>query len=148
MCLLAYEVNPPLVLEHANIERATAQGGYGRRQLYELVQNGADALIGSRGIIRVVLTDDALYCANDGEPIDEEGATALLQSYISLKRGQEIGRFGLGFKSVLGVTDCPEFYSRSGSFVFDARESERQIRAVVEESIRVLFCVLHNQWIP
>ena len=137
MCLRAYGVNPPLVLEHANIERATAQGGYGRRQLYELVQNGADALIGSRGIIRVVLTDDAIYCANDGEPIDEEGATALLQSYISLKRGQEIGRFGLGFKSVLGVTDCPEFYSRSGSFVFDARASERQIRAVVEESIRV-----------
>ena len=139
MCLLAYQVNPSLVLEHANIERATAQGGYGRRQLYELVQNGADALIGSTGIIHVVLTDDALYCANEGMPIDEEGATALLQSYISMKRGQEIGRFGLGFKSVLGVTDCPEFYSRSGSFVFDARASEREIRAVVGDVDRVPF---------
>ena len=139
MCLLAYQVNPSLVLEHANIERATAQGGYGRRQLYELVQNGADALIGSTGIIHVVLTDDALYCANEGMPIDEEGATALLQSYISMKRGQEIGRFGLGFKSVLGVTDCPEFYSRSGSFVFDARASEREIRAVVGNVDRVPF---------
>ena len=136
MCLAAYDANPSLVLEHANIERATAQGGYGRRQLYELVQNGADALIGSRGIIHVVLTEDALYCANEGEPVDEEGATALLQSYISMKRGQEIGRFGLGFKSVLGVTDRPEFYSRSGSFVFDARSSERQIQAVVKDADR------------
>ena len=37
-----------------------------------------------------------------------------------------IGRFGLGFKSVLGVTDAPEFFSRSGSFRFDrARAAER-----------------------
>src|SRR5438105_11477384 len=43
----AYKVQPLLVTEQANIERATAQGGYGRRQIYELVQNGADALLES-----------------------------------------------------------------------------------------------------
>ncbi len=119
--LSAYSVNPTLVFEHANIERATAQGGYGRRQLYELIQNGADALVGTRsGRIHVVLTEDALYCANEGEPIDSAGVTALLSSHISRKRGAEIGRFGLGFKSVLGVTDRPEFYSWSGSFTFNA----------------------------
>ena len=37
-CLAAYEVNPTLIREHAAIERATRQGGYGRRQLYELVR--------------------------------------------------------------------------------------------------------------
>src|SRR5688572_10943179 len=70
-CLAAYRAKPSLVREHANIERATAQGGYGHRQLYELVQNGADALVDAPGgRIEIVLTSDALYCANEGEPID------------------------------------------------------------------------------
>src|SRR4051794_2695653 len=41
-CLKAYRANPSLVLEHANMDRAAAEGGYGRRQLFELIQNGAD----------------------------------------------------------------------------------------------------------
>src|SRR5688572_20729770 len=69
-CLRAYAENPLLIEEHANIERATAQGGYGRRQIYELVQNGADEMIGHPGgRIHVLLTDEALYCANEGRPI-------------------------------------------------------------------------------
>ncbi len=43
--LKAYDASPRDIVEHANIERATAQGGYGRRQLDELVQNGADEMI-------------------------------------------------------------------------------------------------------
>lgn len=129
----AYRADPLLVHEHANIERATAQGGYGRRQLYELIQNGADALLegGISGRIHVVLTPDALYCANEGAPIDKDGVDAILHSHISMKRGTEIGRFGLGFKSVLGVTDTPEFYSTSGAFGFSAERSASLIRAVV-----------------
>lgn len=134
-CLDAYRANPLLVKEHANIERSTAQGGYGRRQIYELVQNGADALIGTEGgKIHLMLTDTALYCANEGEPIDLDGLDAILSSHVSMKRGTEIGRFGLGFKSVLGVTDRPEFYSRSGSFKFNAEESARRIREIVRDA--------------
>lgn len=137
-CLAAYRENPSLVPEHANIERATAQGGYGRRQLYELVQNGADALVGmSPGRITVVLTQGALYCANEGAPLDVDGVGAILGSHLSMKRGTEIGRFGLGFKSVLGVTDRPMFLSRSGSFWFDAEESARRIRSIVPDAERV-----------
>ena len=44
-CLQSYRADFGLVEEHANIERATAQGGYGHRQLYELVQNAADAML-------------------------------------------------------------------------------------------------------
>lgn len=137
-CLTAYQVHPLLVAEHANIERATAQGGYGRRQIYELVQNGADAMLGQPGgKIHVLLTETALYCANQGDPIFADGADAILSSHLSMKRGAEIGRFGLGFKSVLGVTDRPEFYSRSGSFGFDARLSEERIRAIIPDAERV-----------
>ena len=41
----AYKARPQLVAEHYRIERAVAEGGYGHRQVYELVQNGADALL-------------------------------------------------------------------------------------------------------
>jgi superfamily II DNA or RNA helicase len=134
-CLEAYKANPLLVKEHANIERATAQGGYGRRQIYELIQNGADAMIGAAGgKIEVLLTESALYCANEGDPIDVDGLNAILSSHVSMKRGTEIGRFGLGFKSVLGTTDSPEFYSRSGSFRFSAADSAVKIRDVVPDA--------------
>src|SRR5690242_9699843 len=75
-CLDAYRVHPDLVLEHANLERAAASGGYGKAQLFELIQNGADELVDTQGRISVVLTPDALYCANEGEPITPEGVRA------------------------------------------------------------------------
>jgi len=125
-----------LVEEHANIERATAQGGYGRRQIYELVQNAADAMFGSGGRIEIVLTPSALYCANEGSAIDVEGVDAILRSHVSRKRGCEIGRFGMGFKSVLGVTTSPQFFSRSGSFGFDAEFAGRLISQVVPNAPR------------
>ena len=129
--LEAYRSQPNLVAEHANHEEDTARGGYARRQLFELVQNSADALAGSKGgRIWIGLTQDYLYCADEGEPIDQDGVTALMFSHLSPKRGtDEIGRFGLGFKSVLGVSDAPEFFSRSGSFRFDREESGQPCKA-------------------
>nr|WP_245236225.1 DEAD/DEAH box helicase family protein [Streptomyces roseus] len=49
---------------------------------------------------------------------------------MSKKRGGQIGRFGVGVKSVLVVTDAPEFFSSTGSFGFDRAWSYEQIRAV------------------
>lgn len=122
--LQSYESKPEWVEEHAHIEQAIAEGGYGHRQVYELVQNGADAMVRrSGGRIEVILTDTYLYCANEGDPIDEAGLGAILSSNTSRKRGEEIGRFGLGFKSVLAVTDRPEFYSRPVSLRFSSAYS-------------------------
>lgn len=134
--LKAYRDMPGDVEEHANIERSTAHGGYGRRQLYELVQNGADALIDhdGSGRIEVRLTANTLYVANHGQPIDQDGVDAILASHVSRKRGTEIGRFGLGFKSVLEVSSTPNFFSRSVSFGFDAVWAERTIEAVVPDA--------------
>ncbi len=135
--LNAYRASAKLVTEHANIERAAAEGGYGRRQLFELIQNGADELVGSTGQVEVVLTDDALYCANEGNPVTPAGVGAILAAHLSPKKGVEIGRFGLGFKSVLGVTTSPQFFSRSGSFVFDPDWSRDQISTIVNDVDRV-----------
>ncbi len=130
--LAVYRADHWRVDEDAGQEEDLATGGYGRRQVFELVQNGADALIDEPGgRIEVLLTSDALYCANEGEPLRPSGISALMHAHISPKRGSEIGRFGLGFKSVLGVTRKPRFYSRTASFAFDADEAEMRIREIV-----------------
>lgn len=41
----SYEADPGLLKEHAGIEETVLAGGYGYRQVLELVQNGADALL-------------------------------------------------------------------------------------------------------
>ena len=134
--LAAYRESPRLVEEHANLERSAVEGGYGRRQLFELVQNGADELVDSSGRVQVLLTEGALYCANEGRPLSVPGVAALLAAHLSSKRGVEIGRFGLGFKSVLGVTTTPEIFSKSGSIKFDPELAAAQIREVVPGSER------------
>ncbi len=135
--LRVYDTSPTRVDEDAGQEMNLAHGGYGKRQLLELVQNGADAMISSPGgRIEVVLTSDYLYCANQGDAVSENGIRSLLHAHLSDKRGAEIGRFGLGFKSVLGVTDKPEFYSRPVSFGFDAAWSRALISRVAPERER------------
>ena len=109
--LRVYATSPTRVDEDAGQEMNLAHGGYGKRQILELVQNGADAMRGwAGGRIEVVLTNEALYCANQGEPVTTEGIRALMHAHLSPKRDAEIGRFGLGFKSVLGVSDRPQFF--------------------------------------
>lgn len=116
----SYKSQPTLIEEHANQEIAAAEGAYGHRQVFELIQNAADAVREfSDGRIYLVLTRTALYCANTGSPLSIGGIRAILQSFLSRKQGGEIGRYGLGFKSVLGISDNPEFYSAGVSFCFD-----------------------------
>ena len=125
--LNSYREQPNLITEHARAEFSTVHGGYAHRQLFELVQNSADALRHTPNgkTILVRLTENFLYCADDGMPLDEDGIKGLMFSHMSNKQGDAIGRFGIGFKSVLGVTDAPEFYSRPVSFRFDkARTSD------------------------
>ena len=134
--LRSYRAQPRRITEDANGEHFTAHGGYAHRQLFELVQNSADALFAApQGqSILVRLTERFLYCADDGQPIEQQGVTALMFSHMSPKRDPgQIGKFGLGFKSVLGVSDAPEFYSRSGSFRFDKRCSAERIAAASVE---------------
>ena len=140
--LSAYREQPRLIAEPASDEYGTAHGGYAHRQLFELVQNSADALLNSPSgkSILIRLTEGFLYCADDGDPIDKHGVRGLMFSRMSSKRNTAaIGRFGLGFKSVLGVTDAPEFFSRSGSFRFDrARAAERIAEVAQAERYPVL----------
>ncbi|GAA4912174.1 hypothetical protein GCM10023405_38390 [Streptomonospora salina] len=63
-----------------------------------------------------------------------EGAETILRMSVSRKRGGQIGRFGVGVKSVLTVSDTPQFFSRIDGvefgFGFDREWSAAEIRTV------------------
>ncbi|MFE9963769.1 sacsin N-terminal ATP-binding-like domain-containing protein [Streptomyces sp. 900116325] len=134
----SYRANPNLIVEHANHEESIRVGGYSNRTLLELVQNAADAMSGAdpheegAGRVEIVLDleHEVLYCANAGRPFSRSGLTAIAHAHLSGKRGDEIGRFGLGFKSVLAVTDAPQVFSRSISFEFNSNEAKATIASV------------------
>src|SRR5215212_9059000 len=102
--LRSYIEDPGLLKEHYGIEQTVLAGGYGYRQIMELVQNGADAILEANqegdaatceNRIHVLLEGNYLYVANTGAPLSQEGVDALLSSHSSPKRGNQIGRFGL-----------------------------------------------------
>lgn len=127
-CIKVYREDPARILEDANNEAKISTGGYSTRQIEELVQNAVDAARSGGRRIEVVLTRDALYVANDGAPFSEKGVRAIMASDISSKDEAQVGRFGIGFKSVLAVSDCPRIFSESVSFGFDRSRAESVLR--------------------
>lgn len=128
-CVEVYKKDPNRVQEDAGKERGIAEGGYGRKQVQELVQNAADAVRGAPGRVQVTLTEDALYVANEGQPFVDSGVRALLYTHLSNKTGGEIGRFGLGFKSISGISDGPQIFSQSVSFEFSRSSTANELSA-------------------
>ena len=129
----SYREQPDRILEDAREELQLLSGGYGHRQLYELIQNGADAIqdSGERGKVELLLTPKCLYCANEGAELTQGGIRALLMAHLSDKVGDQIGRFGLGFKSVLGICDQPEVFSHSISFRFNPAKLSERMRDLI-----------------
>lgn len=128
--LASYRSRPDNIRENAGQEQSIIQGGYRDKQIQELIQNAVDALDEDGGVIRIVLTDGALYAANDGAAFDEAGIRTLLHSNMSDKRDNKIGRFGLGFKSVLQVSGRPQIFGVKGSFGFDAARSRAELEGI------------------
>lgn len=99
------------------IAEDTAQE-YEGRALLELVQNGHDALSpATPGRIKAILdlthTPGTLYVANDGDPFAAKDFASISEFALSSKgAGEGIGNKGLGFRSVLQLSDWPGIYSR------------------------------------
>jgi superfamily II DNA or RNA helicase len=133
----AYGCHKKLLQEHHGIEETVLAGGYGYRQILELVQNGADAILEAHEDvtlrdeierIHVILTDSHLYVANSGAALSEEGLEALLSSHSSPKRGNQIGRFGLGFKSLLKLACQVDIFTQdSGDIRFDPDQCRNEL---------------------
>lgn len=140
----SYRAQPNLIAEHANHEESIRTGGYANRTLLELTQNGADAMAGTSqsdegdapGRIEIILDtkNQILYCANAGRPFSVSGLTAITMAHLSSKRGDEIGRFGLGFKSVLAVSSAPQVFSRSVAFEFGSSSARQTLASITAAS--------------
>jgi hypothetical protein len=130
----AYSKKSSDVKEHFGAEAFLVEGGYHEKQIYELVQNASDALASNDngGTVKLVLTDEALYCADDGQGMDDAGVRGLLAAHISEKKEGQIGRFGLGFKSILEISDAPQVFSFPGSFEFNKAHSKVQINKALD----------------
>ena len=131
-----YERIPDEVRDHHETEVEVLAGGYSYRQVLELVQNAADAILedtvsnggNMSGRIVLRLSGNRLYAANTGAPLSKEGVIALLSARSSSKRQNQIGRFGVGFKSLLGLEGPIDVYSRSVSLRFDPAKCAKKIR--------------------
>ncbi|MER6616607.1 sacsin N-terminal ATP-binding-like domain-containing protein [Streptomyces xantholiticus] len=101
-----------------SVSEDTAQE-YEGRTILELVQNGHDALgnadPGRIAVLAVAQeSGGVLYVANEGAAFAEENFRAITELALSSKAaGEGIGNKGLGFRSVLQLTDWPEIYSKS-----------------------------------
>ncbi|MFI8182443.1 sacsin N-terminal ATP-binding-like domain-containing protein [Actinacidiphila glaucinigra] len=102
-----------------SVSEDTAQE-YEGRTILELIQNGHDALAsGDTGRITVLASSHegesgVLYVANEGAGFTEDNFHAITELALSSKgAGEGIGNKGLGFRSVLQLTDWPEVYSKA-----------------------------------
>lgn len=132
--LAAYRAAPHDAEEHGNIETSVLAGGYAYRQIAELIQNAADAVSEAgdpevRGRIVVEIDGNGLWAANSGAPVDRAGVRALLNSHASGKRAGQIGRFGLGFKSLLRLGGRINVLSRTVCLGFDPDWCRAYIRS-------------------
>ncbi len=96
--------------------------------IFELLQNAEDA-IARRGAewdgeraVSFHLTGRALRSSHFGEPFNEADVRGICGIDESTKTGRltEIGRFGIGFKSVYAFTDRPEVHSGPEDFAIES----------------------------
>ena len=118
---------------------------YHGRFLIELFQNARDAWLFAggargRGVLRIRVTrDHVLFVGNTGGAIDDKVLLySLCKTGESTKQpGDGIGHKGIGFKSVLEVSDGPEVYSRPDAveeFTLRVRFDRACAVRLVEES--------------
>ncbi|HEY0573545.1 MAG TPA: ATP-binding protein [Pseudonocardia sp.] len=135
--LAAWANSPTRFREDANAEEDLLLGGYADRWLVELAQNAADAAqrAGTPGrlVVRVVpgQAQSELRVANTGAPLDTPGVSALASLRASSKRDTDsVGRFGVGFAAVLGVTSEPRIVSTGGGVVFSTARTAEEVAAL------------------
>lgn len=93
--------------------------------IFELLQNAEDALSrrvnwqGSR-TVQFELVDNVLSVSHFGQPFNEADVRGVCGIAESTKQLTEIGRFGIGFKSVYAFTERPEVHSGDEAFAIES----------------------------
>ena len=92
--------------------------------IFELLQNAEDALARLREpprsrAVSFHLDDHSLRVGHYGMPFDGDDVRGVCGIDESTKKINEIGRFGIGFKSVYALADRPEIHSGTESFAIE-----------------------------
>lgn len=116
--------------------------------IFEVLQNAEDALkkrgewTGKRSV-EFSLSDAALAISHYGKPFDEVDVRGVCGIGESTKKLTDIGRFGIGFKSVYAFTETPEIHSGEECFAIDQYVQPRAVKKISlapeETSIRLPF---------
>ena len=139
--LNVYRASPQRLREDVGQESQIAQD-YRGRLIYELLQNADDAMSAEPGsaCIRFEMTDTDLWMANSGRALDEadiRGLCGISASKKSMQQGRKrrasIGHKGMGFKSVLEITDAPEVFSNTVCFRFSPKDAVLAVQPLVAE---------------
>ena len=134
--LNVYRASGQRLREDVGQEAQIAQD-YRGRLIYELLQNADDAMASDSpetSAVEFFLDDDSLWVANSGRPLDEgdvRGLCGVSASSKSTKWGRRrasIGHKGMGFKSVLEISDAPEVYSTTICFCFGEEKALAAVR--------------------
>jgi hypothetical protein len=119
-----YRASPARLKEDVSQEAQVAND-YRGRLAYEILQNADDAMLGSGSEsdrIWFVITDQELWVGNTGRPLTDADVEGLCGLGASTKtdaqgiRRASIGHKGMGFKSVLEITERPAVFSTTHSF--------------------------------
>ncbi|MGL4304718.1 MAG: sacsin N-terminal ATP-binding-like domain-containing protein [Mycobacteriaceae bacterium] len=129
----SWKNSPTRFREDSAIEQDFLHGGYRDRLLTELAQNAADAAAkaGCSGSLWIDVeygdSGTKLLVSNVGAPLDKEGVQALCALRSSNKSGA-VGKFGVGFTSVLAVSSEIDILSISGSVSFSAEKTQKALQ--------------------
>lgn len=88
--------------------------------VYELLQNAEDE---NASKVLIEFRNNRLVFYHNGDPFDYDdvkGVSSMLMGTKDKTSGQQIGRFGMGFKSVFKYTDEPLIYSDEESFKIES----------------------------
>lgn len=83
--------------------------------VYELLQNAEDA---QARVVKFVLYEDRLEVFHDGKPFTESNVQSLFDIGLSDKVNDlnQIGEFGVGFKSVFSICERVQFFSNPNNY--------------------------------
>ena len=118
--------SPNLLADIANLEHYVAES-YSGRSFIELLQNADDA---AATRFCVILLDGWIICANDGNIFNEKDFRALCRSASSGKRrGEKIGYRGIGFKSVVGISNEVHLFSGELEATFSKKLTQKALNS-------------------
>lgn len=133
-------------LDHAehNIEL-----DYRGRYILELLQNARDvAMIGQTlAKVKIIIQSNRLLIANNGADFNEDGLRSICRIGLSSKTDISfIGHKGLGFKSILEITETPEIVTKFGTIYFDRELAAKKLnnQSLKAKELPLLFLPMYK----